>query len=133
LAPLCDVSTIRIQEHHVISGRDNLGTKLNENYKSDATEQLSERRQGTLKVTADNCPSAYLSIIALEMFTNKLYPTRMHLSMCTWVNFPLTLEARAPGRVQIQQAHGSPYNYWGLKVTGSDRMTKTIPASTTIM
>ncbi len=45
-----------------------------------------------LKVTADNCPSAYLSIIALEMFTNKLYPTRTHLSMGALVNFPLTLE-----------------------------------------
>jgi hypothetical protein len=48
-----------------------------------------------LKVTADNCPSAYLSIIALEMFTNKLYPTRTHVSMGALVNFPLTLEIGA--------------------------------------
>jgi hypothetical protein len=48
-----------------------------------------------LKVTADNCPSAYLSIIALEMFTNKLYPTGTQLSMGALVNFPLTLEIGA--------------------------------------
>ena len=50
---------------------------------------------GMLKVTADNCSSAYQSIIALEMFTNKLYPTRTHLSMGALVNVSLTLEIGA--------------------------------------
>ena len=46
-----------------------------------------------LQVTDDNCPSANLSIIALEMFTNKLYLTRTHVSMGALVNFPLTIDA----------------------------------------
>ncbi len=66
-----------------------------------------------LKVTADNCPSAYLSIIALEMFTNKLYPTRTHLSMGALVIFPPTLEI---GTLDVHQ------NPWRSRIFGGGQI-----------